>query len=102
MHDLTTQPSDLHATDACLTSHVLDASFGRPASGMDLLFYRMQGDPPEMISKRAIRFWVMCLLSLISKTRQHIIMCHWFCLNLAFPRIGARRPIVRQLAEHLP
>ena len=53
MHDLTTQPSDLHATDACLTSHVLDASFGRPASGMNLLFFRMQGDTLEMLGEFA-------------------------------------------------
>ncbi len=44
MHDTDKSDSDLHASRACLTAHVLDASTGRPASDIAIELLRQDGD----------------------------------------------------------
>ena len=51
MQNISDQPSDLHTEDACLTSHVLDTSTGRPAGGMELKIYRIQGDKLDFLGE---------------------------------------------------
>lgn len=41
--------SDLHAEDACLTSHVLDASTGRPAKGIGVELFRSKDCTWELL-----------------------------------------------------
>lgn len=51
MHDKDKSDSDLHASRACLTAHVLDASTGRPASDIEIELQRQNHGGTTSIRK---------------------------------------------------